>query len=344
MMRWLVATIVVLVFGPLVLFTGLMTAIGGGEGCAPVSDGSTVVHDGDVARTILDVGLAVGASERALLAAFEAALVESNMRNLGHGDRDSLGVFQQRPSAGWGSEEQVTDPVYAARAFFLGPARAGAIVGANHEPGAVQRDLDFAGTAGQLAQAVQRSAFPERYDRIERDARALLTWYTTDPPQITLASTAGSPTAVDGNPAWGDYANGRISLSALTSIGNGHRLRPDAAAAWEALQQAATADLGHAIVVTDSYRSYEAQVDVKARKGSLAATPGYSNHGWGLALDLVTGGWDGDVMQWMEGNAPGFGWHHPRWARIDGSNPEPWHWEYRGGQPDRPRNMSLIAC
>jgi hypothetical protein len=344
MMRWLIATIVVLVFGPLLLFAGLMTAIGGGEGCAPVSDGSTVVHDGDIAQTILDVGLAVGASERALLAGFEAALVESNMRNLRHGDRDSLGIFQQRPSTGWGSKEQITDPVYAARAFFLGPTRAGSVVGGNREPGAVARDIEFAGTAGQLAQAVQRSAFPERYDQVEREARALLTRYTTSPPQITLASTAGSPTALDGSPAWGGYANGRIPLSVLASIGNGHRLRPDAAAAWNTLQQTATADLGHSIGVTDSYRSYVAQVDLKARKGSLAATPGSSTHGWGLAVDLVTGGWDGDVMRWLEANAPRFGWHHPDWARIDGSNPEPWHWEYRGGQPDRARNMSLIAC
>jgi LAS superfamily LD-carboxypeptidase LdcB len=344
MMRWLIATIVVLVFGPLLLFAGLMTAIGGGEGCAPVSDGSTVVHDGDIAQTILDVGLAIGASDRALLAGFEAALVESNMRNLRHGDRDSLGIFQQRPSTGWGSKEQITDPVYAARAFFLGPTRAGSVVGGNREPGAVARDTEFAGTAGQLAQAVQRSAFPERYDQVERDARALLTRYTTSPPQITLASTAGSPTALDGSPAWGGYANGRIPLSVLASIGNGHRLRPDAAAAWNTLQQTATADLGHSIGVTDSYRSYVAQVDLKARKGSLAATPGSSTHGWGLAVDLVTGGWDGDVMRWLEANAPRFGWHHPDWARIDGSNPEPWHWEYRGGQPDRARNMSLIAC
>jgi LAS superfamily LD-carboxypeptidase LdcB len=344
MVRWLTATMVVLVLGPLLLFAGLTTAIGGGAGCAPVSDGSTVIHDGDIARTILDVGLAVGASERALLAAFEAALVESNMRNLDHGHLDSLGVFQQRPSAGWGSPQQVTDPVYAARAFFLGPARAGSEVGGNVEPGVVARDATFAGSAGQLAQTVQRSAFPERYDQAEDDARALLTHYTTNPPQITLASTAGSPTAVDGSPEWGGHANGRIPLTALASVDDGQRLRPDAAAAWNALQRAATADLGQPIGVTDSYRSYEAQVELKALKPTLAATPGRSNHGWGLAVDVVTGGWDGEPMRWLQTNAPRFGWHHPDWAQIDGSNPEHWHWEYRGGRRDRPGTMSLLAC
>jgi hypothetical protein len=336
----------VLVLGPLLLFAGFMTAIGGGSGCAPVSDGTTVVHDGDVAQTILDVGLAVGASERAMLAAFEAALVESNMQNLDYGDLDSLGVFQQRPAAGWGSPEQLTDPVYAARAFFLGPQRAGAVGGGNAEPGAVARDETFSGSAGELAQAVQRSAFPGRYDKAERNARSLLHRYLNEPPQIALASTAGSPTAVGGSPEWGGYANGRIPLIALGSVGDGHQLRPDAAAAWNALQEAATADLGYPVGVTDSYRSYEAQVELKALKPTLAATPGRSDHGWGLALDLVTGGWDGEPMRWLQDNAYRFGWQHPDWARIDGSNPEHWHWEYVGGQrqPDRPRNVALVAC
>lgn len=333
MIRWLIGGFTAMVFLPLLLFAVFVMAIGGGDGCDPASDGSTIVHDGDVARTILEVGLAVGASERVLLAAFEAALVESNMRNLDHGDRDSLGVFQQRPSAGWGSVGQITDPVYAARAFFLGPRRAGSAVGGNVEPGAVARDATFRGTAGELAQTVQRSAFPERYDQREQEATTLLERYAADAPEITLASTASSPTAVQGAREWGGHANGRIPLAALASIGPAHRLRHDAAAAWTALQQQATADLGHPIGMTDSYRTYEAQVDLKARKGSLAATPGRSNHGWGLALDLVTGGWDGQVMLWLETNAARYGWFHPEWARSNGSNPEHWHWEYAGGEP-----------
>ena len=339
MIRVLLGGFVAMLCVPLLLFTVMALAIGGGEGCAPRSDGATVVHDGDVARTIMDVGLAVGASERVLLAAFEAALVESNMRNIDYGDRDSLGVFQQRPSAGWGSPAQITDPVYAARAFFLGPRRAGAVTGGNAEPGAVARDATFRGSAGELAQAVQRSAFPDRYDQREDDARALLERYAGGGPQITLASTASSPTAVQGARAWGGYANGRIPASALASIATGHRLRPDAAAAWDALQQQATADLGRPIGVTDSYRSYEAQVAVRAAKGSLAATPGRSNHGWGLALDLVTGGWDGTAMRWLEANAGRYGWVHPDWAQRDGSNPEHWHWEYVGGGQE-----TAIAC
>lgn len=337
-MRWLVGGFAVVVLAPLTVFILVLTIIGGGSGCGVRTDGSTVVHDGDVARTIVEVGLAVGASERVLLAALEAAIVESGVRNLDYGDRDSLGVFQQRPSAGWGTPAQITNPVYAARAFLLGPARAGS-AGANAEPGAVARDRTWRGTAGQLAQAVQRSAFPHRYDQVEDKARALLQRYVDGGPKAALAATAVSPTAHQGFGEWGGYANGRIPMTSLASIGPGQHLRPDAAAAWTALQQAATADLGRPIGVTDSYRSYEAQVATKAAKGSLAATPGRSNHGWGLALDIVTGGWNGSAMRWLQANAHRFGWQHPDWARIDGSKPEHWHWEFKGGDAPPP-----MAC
>lgn len=102
------------------------------------------------ARTILRVGQRLGAGPKALKAALEAGLVESNLSNLRTAvDHDSLGVFQQRPSMGWGSPSQVTNPEYAATQFFK---RAIPIAGKY-------------GSAGQLAQAVQRSAFPERYDQ-----------------------------------------------------------------------------------------------------------------------------------------------------------------------------------
>jgi tetratricopeptide (TPR) repeat protein len=84
---------------------------------------------------------------------------ESELRNLSYGDRDSLGLFQQRPSAGWGTPEQVMDPVYAAQAFFGGPNSP-----TSGEPPGL---LDVDGWADmpltQAAQAVQRSAFPDAY-------------------------------------------------------------------------------------------------------------------------------------------------------------------------------------
>lgn len=100
----------------------------------------------------------MGASPKVLKAALEAGLVESNLRNLDYGDRDSLGVFQQRPSQGWGRPDQVTRPRYAARQFFKR---------------AIPLRKQY-GSAGELAQAVQRSAFPERYDQRSADAESIL--------------------------------------------------------------------------------------------------------------------------------------------------------------------------
>jgi LAS superfamily LD-carboxypeptidase LdcB len=144
-----------------------------------------------------------------------------------------------------------------------------------------------------------------------------------------------------GPPSLLGEANGFLPASTLCplSTGRGHRLRTDAARAFERLQATYASSLGRPMCVTDSYRSYAAQVDVFARKPSLAAVPGTSQHGWGLALDLCGGVqlFGSQAHEWMRANAPAFGWHHPQWARQGGRKPEPWHWEYDGGdrQPGR---------
>lgn len=148
-----------------------------------------------------------------------------------------------------------------------------------------------------------------------------------------IAATDGgtgcaSPGATTG--AWGGHANGHIPIFELCSIGAGHHLRCDAAAAFASMNVEHTLALGSPIAVTDSYRTYAEQVAVREAKGSLAATPGRSNHGWALALDLDVGGWDGRSFRWLQRHAHRFGWQHPSWARRSGSKPEYWHWEYRG--------------
>ena len=119
-------------------------------------------------------------------------------------------------------------------------------------------------------------------------------------------------------------ANGRLDESTLSPIGGGHQLQADAAVAFLAMADAIEADLGIDLSsrISDSYRTYAAQVDVAARKGlysqgGLAATPGTSEHGYGLAVDLdVSGG----VGEWLADNAEAFGFRTiPR---------EPWHWEF----------------
>ena len=152
------------------------------------------------------------------------------------------------------------------------------------------------------------------------------------------ADTAGAPggaalcAAASAGPypagPWGGYADGFIPSSQLCSIAGGGRLRPDAAAAFDKMSQAYARVFGTNICVTDSYRSYTEQVKVFRQRPSLAAVPGTSSHGWGLALDLGCGMQSSRSAQyrWMVANAAGFGWVHPAWAAHDPF--EPWHWEF----------------
>ena len=129
-------------------------------------------------------------------------------------------------------------------------------------------------------------------------------------------------------------ANGFLSAAALCPLDGapGQALRADAAAAFDRLTTASKASRGTALCVTDSYRSYARQVSVYARKPSLAAVPGTSRHGYGVAVDLGCGvqRFGSSAYRWMKANGPRFGWVHPSWAEPRGSMPEPWHWEYVG--------------
>ena len=118
------------------------------------------------ARLIIAVGRDLGVSDRAIAIGLATAMVESSLRNVTFGDRDSLGLFQQRPSTGWGTPEQVTDPDRSTRTFFGG---------ANDPNGQNTRGLlDIGGWESmpftQAAQAVQISAYPERYGQWETQA------------------------------------------------------------------------------------------------------------------------------------------------------------------------------
>lgn len=130
-----------------------------------------------------------------------------------------------------------------------------------------------------------------------------------------------------------NYENGRIPADALCelSFGAGESLRCDAAAQAERLNKAYRARFGSNLSINDSYRSFSAQVSMKASKGYLAAVPGYSNHGWGLALDLGGGveSFGSAQHAWLREHGPAFGWDNPGWARADGRKPEAWHWEYK---------------
>lgn len=124
--------------------------------------------------------------------------------------------------------------------------------------------------------------------------------------------------------------NGQLGDDDLCSIGAGHRLRADAAATYVAMDAAYAATFGEPMCITDSYRSYGAQQSLSWRKPSLAAVPGTSNHGWGLAVDVFCGIEDYSSAQhaWLDEHGVEFGWFNPEWAQADGNRPEPWHWEF----------------
>jgi hypothetical protein len=130
------------------------------------------------------------------------------------------------------------------------------------------------------------------------------------------------------------YPNGRLPASALCPLWgtSGQMLRADAAAAFDQMSRAFALHFGEPICVTDSYRSFDEQVAVKAAKPDLAAVPGTSNHGWAVALDLCGGVqvFGTAPHDWLRRNSLRFGWFLPMWAHPNGAKPEPWHWEYAG--------------
>lgn len=332
MKRWLVGGLVLAILaggGGFVAVVALMmtVAMGGSSeavDAAPVvavgQQGEPTVFDTEEqrenAKTIVAVGLRLKVPERGLVVALATALQESTLRNLDYGDRDSLGLFQQRPVSGWGTAAQIMDPMLSSEAFY-GQAK--------HTPNPGL--LDIQGwqlmTVAGAAQAVQRSAFPDAYARWEPDATLAVEQILRGVP---AAGSCKGPTDLSG------WSNGQIPDEALCDLkfAKGHQLRSDAAAKAEELSAAYKQRFGTALCVTDSYRSLAAQIDVYARKPNLAARPGTSNHGLGVAMDLCGGIQTfGSVEHgWMKANAPAFGWIHPDWAGINGSRPEAWHWSF----------------
>jgi hypothetical protein len=169
---------------------------------------------------------------RALTVAYATAFQESKLENLSYGDRDSIGVFQQRPSEGWGTAAQLQDPAYAASAFF----------------GALVKVPDYATIpVYEAAQAVQKSAYGYAYQQYAQNAAQLTADYTTAPHAVTCwydpatqASDQGVSTALNltgaakgladafGQPA-GDGAVTKVSRA---SSGGSVVVRPTSRSGW----------------------------------------------------------------------------------------------------------------
>lgn len=188
------------------------------RGCTVQADGRVTLNADQMANaaTIAAVGIRRKMPERAVIVALATALQESKLENLAAGDRDSVGLFQQRPSQGWGSAAELRDPRYAAKKFYNSLRKV--------RGWEKMRVTD-------AAQRVQRSAYPNAYEKWANEstvlARALLGNATG-----AVACTVGSRPAV----------RGAAATAAITE-----RLRLD----WGALKTTGAGTPGLAVPVAD---------------------------------------------------------------------------------------------
>ncbi|MCK8679845.1 hypothetical protein [Streptomyces lichenis] len=165
-----------------------LTGAKGSPSCEVADGGGRYRFDPEQASNaavIAAVGTTRGMPERAVTIALATALQESGLRNIDYGDRDSLGLFQQRPSQGWGTERQIMDPVYASGEFYEH---------LDEVPGYSRMPLTVA------AQRVQRSGFPQAYAKHEPDA-ALLAAALTGRTPASLTCDRGAEAVPAGDPA-----------------------------------------------------------------------------------------------------------------------------------------------
>ena len=152
-------------------------------GCQAGTGGAAIPLDTDqagIAATIAGIAVRHRLPQRAITIALAAALQESQLQNLDYGDRDSVGVFQQRPSQGWGTTAEIEDPVYATTRFFAALVKV---------PGYTTMPVD------QAAQDVQHSADGYAYEQWVGIATQLTGYFTgTWPAEVSCWYTpAGRP-------------------------------------------------------------------------------------------------------------------------------------------------------
>lgn len=175
------------------------------------------------AQAIVAAGTEAGVGRRGLIVGIATALQESGLENLDHGDRDSLGLFQQRPSQGWGTAQQVLDPRFAALAFF------GGATSPHFHPSTGKTSpaglLDVSGWADLpvtvAAQSVQRSAFPGAYAKHEDRAAVIVDALIDGVPAVALtpAPGTGAPPG-SGHPGFvtaADYRASGVDIDAFCS-------------------------------------------------------------------------------------------------------------------------------
>ena len=195
--------------------------------------------------------------------------------------------------------------------------------------------LSPAASAVQLVPGVTVGQAPETVDVVMGTAPSLAT-VALPPPSIDATahflavSSAFAPSAYLPNCSGvrvDTGSNGNLDPTTLCVLWDGtHYLRADAAVALAELNHRFYLRFGRNLCLASAYRSVGEQAAVKATRGYLAARPGVSPHGWGVAIDLCFTDYKGVYGDWWKANAGAYGFVHPHWAET--SLWEPWHWEY----------------
>jgi hypothetical protein len=197
---------------------------------------------------------------------------------------------------------------------------------------AQRRERDLAAQVAELQALADRSAKRLEAASSRLEAARAAARRANERAARARAASAAAATCSGGSTR--GYANGFLNPASLCPLDGapGHALRADAAAAFNRMTAAALAERGTRLCVNDSYRSYAGQVSIFRRTPRLAAVPGTSRHGLGVAVDLGCGAerFGSSTYRWLKANAGRFGWVHPAWAEPGGALPEPWHWEYTG--------------
>lgn len=234
------------------------------------------------AKLIDSVAVKRGLPGQATLIALMTALVESDLQNLTYGDADSVGLFQQRHTAGWGTREEILRPEYAANAFFGG-------ADAPDPPGLVDINGWPAMPLGEAAQAVQVSAFPDRYAQREQEARQ-------------IAEAAGIDLNRPGNPYAGRAGGtpGRTTGTSLTpqpdqECGNGLITGKPVGGHWTPEAQTVPDPTGTGGLLTPRTAAWVAAAKSALSNPSMSCWDAHawnptSDHPRGLACDVFVGG------------------------------------------------------
>lgn len=267
--RRLVTRVVLVLFAGGLVVAGVIGARGlisnfGGPRCQATALGTSVDFDPSqtaYAATIEAVAEKRGLPARAATIAIATAIQESKLRNLRYGDRDSVGLFQQRPSQGWGTTAQILDPVYSTNKFY------DALVKIH---GYESMKIT------EIAQKVQKSAYPNAYADHEQEGRLLASTLSGHSP-AGLGCRLNDATS-------GDPAALRTALSKELGVAatvSGHTLTVDAGserAAWNAGSYAvATASLHGATSVRVGSREWTRTRDSSGWQWHNATTSGTAN-------------------------------------------------------------------